>query len=455
MRLIQMYLSDLKELLAAKEFVSVRTALKELSPIDMVDGWDHFSREERSVLFRLMPRQRALQLFEELEPKDQEELLGVLKEADVEELVADLDPAETGRVMRSLPKPMVRQLEAKLRKGGAGARAAQVAGYPEKSVGSLMRTRFHTVLPRWTCREALTRVSAGTRLRFIENTYLDTLIVVDAQDHFLGTVTLKELVVAPADMPVSELIHTQSQVFVPEMDQEHGARLFHHYKLDCAAVIDRDRKVLGVVLDSDMDEVTAEETEEDIAKMAGTTAEDLDVTSAVQSVRNRLPWLAITCIGQLLVSTVIHSFEVTLSRLVALATFMPLIAAMGGNVGSQSAIMVVRSLASGTIAPVDRARTVFRDMRVGLMLGLVYSAVMVAAAHAFYGGRFGWDFSLVIGLGTLTSMSIAATLGAYVPFFFQRFGIDPATATGPLVTTLTDLISTASYLAFASVLLTR
>jgi magnesium transporter len=455
MRLIQMYLSDLKELLAAKEFVSVRTALKEISPVDVVDGWDHFSREERGVLFRLMPRQRALQLFEELEPEDQVELLGVLKEADVEELVRDLDPAETSRVMRGLPKPMVRQLEAILRKGGASSRAAQVAAYPDKSVGSLMRTRFHTVLPRWTCREALTRVSAGTRLRFIENTYLDTLIVVDPQERFLGTVTLKELVVAPADMPVSELMRSQVQVFVPEMDQERGARLFHHYRLDCAAVLDRDRKVLGVVLDSDMDEVTAEETEEDIAKMAGTTAEDLDATSAVQSVRNRLPWLAITCVGQLLVSTVIHNFEATLSRLVALATFMPLIAAMGGNVGSQSAIMVVRSLASGAIAPHDRSRTVLRDMRVGLMLGLVYSALMVGAAHAFYGGRFGWDFSLVIGLGTLTSMSIAATLGALVPFVFQRFSIDPATATGPLVTTLTDLISTASYLAFASVLLMR
>lgn len=455
MRLIQMYLSDLKELLAAKEFVSVRTALKEISPVDLVDGWDHFTREERGVLFRLMPRQRALQLFEELEPGDQEQLLGTLKEADVEELVQDLDPAETGRVMRSLPRHMVRQLEGILRKGGASARAAQVAAYPEDSVGALMRTRFHTVSPKWTCREALSRVSAGTRLRFIENTYLDTLLVVGPDDRFLGTVTLKELVVAPADMPVSELMHTQPQVFVPEMDKEHGARLFHHYKLDCAAVIDRDRKVLGVVLDSDMDEVTAEETEEDIAKMAGTGAGDLESTTALESVRLRLPWLAVTCVGQLLVSTVIHGFEETLSRLVALATFMPLIAAMGGNVGSQSAIMVVRSLAAGSIEPKHRARTVLRDMRVGLMLGLVYSAVMVAAAHGFYGGRFGWDFSLVIGLGTLTSMSIAATLGALVPFVFQRFGIDPATATGPLVTTLTDLISTASYLAFASVLLTR
>ena len=235
MRLIQMYLSDLKELLAAKEFVSLRTALKEISPVDLVDGWEHFGREERPVLFRLMPRQRALQLFEELDPEHQEELLGALKAPDVEELVADLDPAETGRILRGLPKPLVRQLEAILRKGSGGARAAQVAAYPEKSAGALMRSRYLTVSVRWTCREALTRVSASTRLRLIENTYLDTLFAVDAADRFAGTVTLKELVVAPADMPVSELVDGQAQALAPELDQEEAARIFHRYRLPCAA----------------------------------------------------------------------------------------------------------------------------------------------------------------------------------------------------------------------------
>ena len=122
MRLIQMYLSDLKELLAAKEFPSVRTALKEISPVDLVDGWDHFTQEERGVLFRLMPRQRALQLFEELEPGDQEALLGALKEADVEELVADLDPAETSRVMRGLPSPWCASSRPSCARAGPGRR---------------------------------------------------------------------------------------------------------------------------------------------------------------------------------------------------------------------------------------------------------------------------------------------------------------------------------------------
>ena len=450
-----MYLSDLKELLAAKEFVSVKTALKELSPVDLADGWEHFTREERGVLFRLMPRQRALQLFEELDPEHEEELLGALKDQDVVELVADLDPAETGRLMRELPRKTVRQLEAIVKKSSAAKRAAEVASYPDDSVGSLMRTRYVTLLSRWTCREALSRISVSTRLRFIENTFLETLFVLDGDERLVGTVTLKKLVVAPADLPVSELMESNPQLLLPETDQEEGAKLFQHYHLTCCAVVDQERRLLGVVIDRDMDEVAAEETEEDIAKMAGTRAEDMDATTALESARLRLPWLAVTCVGQLLVSLVIHRFEATLSKLVALATFMPLIAAMGGNVGSQSAIMVVRSLAAGSLGPRDRARTVLRDLRVGGLLGLLYSAAMVLAAHAFYGDRFGWDFSWVIGLGTLTSMTIAATLGAFVPFLFEKMGIDPATATGPLVTTLTDLISTASYLGFATLLLMR
>lgn len=455
MRLIQMYLSDLKELLAAKEFVSVKTALKELSPVDLVDGWEHFTHEERGVLFRLMPRQRALQLFEELEPEHQEELLGALKDQDVVELVADLDPAETGRLLRELPRKTVRQLEAIVKKSSGANRAAEVASYPDDSVGSLMRTRYVTLSSKWTCREALSRVSASTRLRFIENTFLETLFVLDGEERLVGTVTLKKLVVAPADMKVAELMESNPQLLLPETDQEEGAKLFQHYHLTCCAVVDHERRLLGVVIDRDMDEVAAEETEEDIAKMAGTRAEDMEATSALESARLRLPWLAVTCVGQLAVSLVIHRFEATLSKLVALATFMPLIAAMGGNVGSQSAIMVVRSLAAGALGPKDRARTVLRDLRVGGLLGLLYSAAMVLAAHAFYGDRFGWDFSWVIGLGTLTSMTIAATLGAFVPFLFEKMGIDPATATGPLVTTMTDLISTASYLGFATLLLMR
>lgn len=454
MRLIQMYLSDLKELLAAKEFVSLRSALKEISPVDLVDGWEHFGREERPVLFRLMPRQRALQLFEELDPEHQEELLGALKAPDIEELVEDLDPAETGRLLRGLPKPLVRQLEAILRKGSGGARAAQVASYPEKSVGALMRTRYLTLSPRWTCREALSRVSASTRLRLIENTYLDTLFAVDASDRFAGTVTLKELVVAPADMPVSELVDGQAQALLPELDQEEAARIFHRYRLACAAVVDGERRILGVVLDADMDEVTAEETEEDIAKMAGTRAGLLD-EPVWRMTWVRSPWLLATCGGYILVSKIIQHYEPVLAHVIALASFMPLIAAMGGNVGAQTATIIVRGLATGEVEMADMGRVCVKETCVGALLGTFYGCGMALVSYMFYGQRLGFGFSAVVGIGMAVSTTTAAAIGSLEPFIFHRLRIDPATATGPLITCIADMVSTATYLTVASALLMR
>lgn len=447
-----MYLSDLKELLAAKEFVSLRTALKEISPVDLVDGWDHFDREERPVLFRLMPRQRSLQLFEELDPAHQEELLGALKVPDVEELVADLDPAETGRILRGLPKPLVRQLDAILRKGSGGARAAEVASYPEESVGALMRTRYLTVSPRWTCREALSRVSASTRLRLIENTYLDVLFAVDTGDRFLGTVTLKELVVAPADMPVGELVDAQAQAMLPELDREEAARIFHRYRLPCAAVVDRDRRILGVVLDADMDEVAAEETEEDIAKMAGTRAGLLD-EPVWRMTWVRSPWLLATCAGYILVSRIIQHYEPVLTHVIALASFMPLIAAMGGNVGAQTATIIVRGMATGEVEMSDMSRVCFKETCVGALLGSFYGCVMAGVSYMIYGSTLGLGFSAVIGIGMAVSTTTAAAIGSFEPFVFHRLKIDPATATAPLITCIADMVSTTTYLTVATVLL--
>jgi len=308
-----MYLADLKELLQNREFVALRSALRQISPVDLADGWEHFGLDERKVLFKLSPRQRALTLFEELDPADQQELLNALQHEEVRELVESLDPAETGRLLRELPKPMVRHLEGIVRKGGVRERVEAVLRFPEKTAGALMRSNYVTVEPKWTCRQALERISHGTRLRHIESTYLETLFAVDSLGQLQGTVTLKELIVAPPDMPVRELMNSDPETLSPETDQEEVARLFSKYKLRSASVVDRDRKLLGVVLSADVVDVVSEETEEDFAKMAGTQASDIGARTAWEAARLRLPWLAITCLGQLGVSTVIRGFERTLS----------------------------------------------------------------------------------------------------------------------------------------------
>ncbi|MBI5201412.1 MAG: magnesium transporter [Elusimicrobia bacterium] len=451
MKTLQLYLSDLKELLGGKEFASARTCLREVGAIDLADGWDRFSPDERRVIFRLLTRHKAYQLFEELEPEFQKELLESLGREHVEELLQGLEPSAVGRVARDLPQSMVRHLKTVMNRARYES-VQKYLQYPPQSVGALMRGRYMTVEARWTTKQAMERIQLGTRLRHIAEIHLDTLMVADEEGRLKGTVSLKQLVVAPNNMTVADLMDDQPRTLHPEMDQEEAVKLFSKYKLKHAPVVTPDGQLLGIVVYGDIFEIASEETEEDFAKMAGMGRNDLAM-GVLQQVRLRLPWLIITCLGGMLVSTVIRGFEGTIAKIIALASFSPLIAGMGGNVGSQTATLVVRGLATGEIKDEDAGQAVRREVLVGLTMGLLYGVATGLIAYAFYGERYTWRFSLVVGLGMAFSMTVSSLLASLEPFIFRRLGVDPATATGPLITTTTDLLSNILYLGLATYLL--
>lgn len=453
MKTLQIYLADLKELLLARDFVSARTLLKEIGPIDLADGWDHFDVDERVAIFRLCTRQKATQLFEELDAPAQAALLGSLQRQDAQELLSDLDPAATSRMLRDLPAPLVRQFAAIMKKGGQEC-VQQYLQYPDKSVGALMRGRYVTLDEKWTTKAAVERIQYSTRLRRIEETHLDTLMVVGPANKLRGTVGLKSLVVAPNDMLVRDLMDPAPRTLSPEMDQEEAVKLFAKYRLKSSPVVDASGALLGVVVYRDIFSVASEETEEDFAKMAG-FARSQGPRSVMKAVALRLPWLVITCLGGMLVGGVVSGFQETLSKIIALASFSPLIAGMGGNVGAQTATIMVRGLATGEIGPGDESRAIRHEISIGLVLGLCYGAVVGALADFFYHARYGWWFGVVVGLAMCFSMTFASVMASLEPFVLRRLGVDPATATGPMITTTTDLLSNAFYFTLASWLLLR
>lgn len=450
MKTLQIYLADMKELLTARDFVSARTLLKEIGPIDLADGWDLFDADERVAIFRLCTRQKAMQLFEELESHQQGELIGSLQHQDAQELLSDLDPSATSRMLRELPQPLVRQFNAIMKKGGLEC-VQQYLQYPAKSVGALMRGRYVTLEEKWTTKAAVERIQYSTRLRRIEETHLDTLMVVDAKNKLRGTVGLKSLVVAPNDMAVRELMDPAPRTLTPEMDQEEAVKLFSKYKLKSAPVLDADGALLGVVVYRDIFAIAREETEEDFAKMAGYAR--TEERSLLKSVALRLPWLVITCFGGMLVSGVVKGFEGTLARIIALASFSPLIAGMGGNVGSQTATIMVRGLATGEIGPGEEFKAIRHEVAIGMIMGICYGLVVGGLADFFYHDRYGWYFGVVVGASMTFSMTIASIMASLEPFVLRHFGVDPATATGPMITTTTDLLSNAFYFTLASWLL--
>lgn len=448
MKTLQLYLSDLKELLEMKDFVSARTCLREVGPIDLADGWELFSPEERRVIFRLLTRQRAYQLFEELEPPFQRELLETLGSEHLQDLLQGLDPSAVGRVARRLPQAMVRHLMAVMKRTGQES-VQQYLQYPPQTVGALMRGRFLTVEPQWTTKQAMDRIQLSTRLRHIEETHLDNLMVVDPEGRLLGIVRLKALVVAPGAMLVRELMDPSPRTLRPEMDQEEAVRLFTKYKLKYAPVVTAEEKLLGIVVYGDIFEIASQETEEDFAKMAG-MGRSVMALGVLGQAKLRLPWLVITCLGGVLVSSVIKGFEHTLTKVIALASFSPLIAGMGGNVGSQTATLVVRGLATGEIRDEQVSATVTEEVMVGLFMGVFYGLATGLLAYVFYGATYSWRFSVVVGGAMTFSMTTASFLASIEPFLFRKIGVDPATATGPLITTTTDLLSNLVYFGLAT-----
>ncbi|MDP3541468.1 MAG: magnesium transporter [Elusimicrobiota bacterium] len=451
MKTLQIYLADLKELLEARDFVSARTVIKELSPIDLADGWDHFDTDERVAIFRLSTRQKAMQVFEELESEQQAALVGSLQRQDAQELLSELDPSATSRMLRDLPPPLVRQLNAIMKKGGQ-ERVQQYLKYPPESVGALMRGRYVTLEEKWGTKTAVERIQHSTRLRRIEETHLDTLMVVDAKGRLRGVVGLKSLVVAPNDMLVRDLMDASPRTLAPELDQEEAVKLFTKYKLKSAPVVDPEGLLLGVVVYRDIFAIAREETEEDFAKMAG-YAREAGLRSGLRGAMLRLPWLAITCLGGVGVSLIVTRFEATLGQIIALASFSPMIAGMGGNVGSQTATIVVRGLATGEIGDGDQGATVRRELTVGLLLGLFYGAVVGILAGFLFHARHGWRFGAVVGVSMTLSILVSSGLAAITPLVLRRFRIDPATAAGPMTSTTTDLLSNAFYFTLATWLL--
>jgi len=448
---LQIYLADLKELLEGRDFVSARTLLKLLSPIDLADGWDHFDADERVAIFRLSTRQKAMQLFEELESEQQAALVGSLQRQDAQELLSDLDPSETSRMMRDLPQPLVRQFNSIMKKGGQEC-VQQYLQYPPESVGALMRGRYVTLDEKWTTKAAVERIQHSTRLRRIEETHLDTLMVIDSKSQLRGVVGLKSLVVAPNDMLVRDLMDPAPRTLTPELDQEEAVKLFTKYKLKSAPVLGADGALLGVVVYRDIFAIAREETEEDFAKMAG-YARETGLRSSFRGALLRLPWLAITCVGGVCVSMIVTRFEATLAEIIALASFSPMIAGMGGNVGSQTATIVVRGLATGEIGDGDQGSTIRREVSVGSLLGLFYGVVVGLLAGLMYHSRHGWKFGAVVGLSMALSMSVSSGLASMAPLVMRRFKIDPATAAGPMTSTTTDLLSNAFYFTLATWLL--
>jgi magnesium transporter len=414
----------------------------DLHESDMGDLIEALDPELRPRFVELMGREFDFTALTEVEETVREEILEELPSETVAKGVRDLDSDAAAQIIEALPEAEQAEVLEQLPPSERGA-VEQILHYPEESAGRRMRTEFIAVSPYWTVGDAIDhmRETADLPDRFFE------LYVVDDQQKLLGAVGLDRLLRTKRPIPVSDLMDEDRRRVPATEDQEEVARMFERYNLIAAPVVDDNERLVGVINVEDVVDVIEEEAAEDIAALGGVSSEEELSDSVWTIVKSRFPWLLANLATALLASWVISQFEASIAHMVALAVLMPIVASMGGNAGTQTMTVAVRALATQDLSDANAWRVVRREFLVGIINGLGFAVIMGAIAAAWFQVT---DLGVVIGLAMICVLAAAALGGIFIPLGLIRLGVDPAVASGPFVTTITDVVGFFSFLGIAT-----
>lgn len=413
-------------------------------PSDLAELVDRLNKEQKKELFDLLSDEEAALIIQEMEDFDQVSLLRLLTKYKASAILREMDIDDAADLVRELPPEEAKELLAHIEEEADEIRG--LLRYPEDTAGGIMTTDFIALPQNIPVEEAI------VRLREIapEAEIIYYVYVVDEQAKLNGVLSLRDLIAAEDGTLLQEIM-LRNVISVPvEMDQEEVARVVSRYDLLAVPVVDEEERLLGIITVDDIIDVIEEEATEDIYRLAGTgevRGSELLGASVFGLVRKRLPWLLISLLGGILSGSVIGVFEDTLQSIVILAIFIPVIMSMGGNVGIQSSTLFVRGLATGEIGPGDIWRYFFREIKVGITMGLINGLAIAVLAYIWQGLPF---LGLAVGTAMFLDITLAALIGTLVPLFFNHYGIDPAITAGPFVTTIKDVTGLVIYFGTAT-----
>ncbi len=442
---------QLQSLLVDAEDEVVLTAIKDLHYADLAEIILELDEEERDRLFRLLTTEQAADVFSEVDSETFEELFVLLKK---NQKVAVLDQMGNDDIVDLLAEVSenTKQSMIKLLDAEDKVDVEELLDYDEETAGGLM-TKDYIAIKR-----GMTMAQATVYLREnapdAETVYY--VYVIDDNEKLVGIISLRELLISSPWSTVEQVMNNNVIHVHVDTDQEEVARMVSKYDFLVIPVVDNDEKLVGIVTVDDILDVIEEEATEDILKFAGTNDEELehyedDILSSIYfSVKARLPWLIITIFGGLLSATVVAGFQNALTADAALALFMPLLAGMGGNVGTQSSTLTVRNLAINDIKGSEVLRTLLQEISVGAIVG-IFCGLIIALISYFMAGRY--ILSLIVGISMFANIVTAATIGTLVPLVFKRVGVDPAVASAPFITTTIDITGLTIYFSLATALM--
>lgn len=433
------------KLLAQREFKAVRSILDVMNEVDIASLLSTLSDKELALAFRLIPKDKAAEVFSNMDTSMQTYLVTMFTEKELKELLDDLYMDDTVDMLEELPANLVKRILATV---SASDRSMinQLLNYPEDSAGSIMTTEYVDLREEMTVGQAMAHIKkTGIHKETIYTCYITE------RRKLVGIVSAKDLMTTDDDVPIKDLMETEIISVHTHADQEQVAQLFTKYDLLALPVIDQDSRMVGIVTFDDAMDVMVDEATEDITKMAAINPSEKTYfeTSVFQHAKNRIPWLLILMFTSIITGTIITRYENAFAAIPLLVSFIPMLMDTGGNCGSQSATLIIRGIALDEIRFTDLFKVMFKEFRISLIVG---AFLAVANGVRIFIQYHNPGLAVVIACSLMGTVIMAKLVGCVLPLLAKKVNLDPAIMASPLITTLVDTFSILIYFNIATIL---
>ena len=440
--------------LKEKRYVEARETIIDVEPIDIAFIMESLPEDTIPIVFRLLPKELAAEVFVELEADSQEALIRGFSKAELKEVIDELYLDDAVDIIEEMPANVVRRILATA-DPETRTNINNILQYPEDSTGSIMTTEYIDLKINMTVEDALKKIRrVGQDMETINVMY-----VVDADRHLLGYVSIRTLLLADENDTMEELMDAAVISASTLDDQEETARKFEKYDFLTMPVVDKEKRLVGIVTIDDALDVLVEETTEDIEKMAAITPSYKPYlqTGIIETVKSRIPWLLLLMVSATFTGQIISSFEDALASVTILTAYIPMLMDTGGNCGSQASVTVIRGISLNEITIKDLVKVIWKEIRVAVVVGAIlavcnFGKLMLVDKMLFH-NPITITVAAVICLTLVFTVFAAKLVGCSLPILAKTLGFDPAVMASPFITTIVDAISLLIYFQFAQMLL--
>lgn len=443
----------IREIIDDENIQQLREALNDYHSADLADILPELKAEERLLCFQNIDEEKAADMVEYLSPQLQVELLGDIDEELASRIISKLPHDSAADVLGDMEDDESQTYLDKL-PDKFSAEVRELLTYNEDTAGGIMTPMVMTVNVDMTVEEVLSHIRIQAQE---DNMDLYYVYVVDKQNHLLGVISLRKLLTSPISQKVQDIMITDIVKLHVDDFQDYIADVFMKYQYNAMPVVDLYNRLKGMITWDDVQDIVEEETTEEIYTSSGISTDIVDEDEILSgnifnAIRARTPWLFITLIGEFIAVHVGNHFSALLNVVPIIAIFMPLLAGLGGNIGTQSITLMVRGLSTGQVTLSSAFRHIFREMRVGFLIGAIFGIIV---SFVTWGWQDNVYLGVVVGLAMMINMTMATIIGTFTPFALKSLKVDPAVASGPMIATTIDILGLTIYFSLVTIFLSK